>query len=324
MRRRDVLCFLSAAGAWPFAAQAQQGKRALRVAWVGYLPRTSPMIAVIPRRLAEFGYKEGDNLIIDYVQVAGTPESIYAGYRELATRMPDILVSIGSEAALKAALATSVSTPIVALASEFDPVAAGYASSLAKPGGRVTGVYFQRAELVAKRLQFFKEAIPDLGSAVVFFDKATLGQWDAAVAASNKLGVQLFGVELRDFPYEYDDAFAKVPLDLRKNLLVLGSPVFFADRERMAKFGLSHRLASMFDARQYVEAGGLMSYGASYDTLSERVADKVGQIAQGARPGDLPIEQPNHFEFVVNLSTARALEIELSPTLLAAADAVIE
>ena len=259
MRRREVLGFLSAAAAWPLAAHAQQANHTLRVAWVGFLPRSSPRVAVIPRRMAELGYREGDNLVVDYVRVDGTPGSFLAGYRELATRRPDILVSIASEAALKAALATTDATPIVALASDFDPVAAGYASSLARPGGRVTGVYFQQAELVAKRLQFFKEAISDLGSTVVFYDKASLEQWNAVVAASGALGVQLFGVDLRDPPYEYDRALAEVPPDRRKYLLGLGSPSFFVDRERLAKFALSHRLASMFSARQYADAGGLMS-----------------------------------------------------------------
>jgi putative tryptophan/tyrosine transport system substrate-binding protein len=141
MKRREFLGLAAgAAAAWPLAAQAQQKKGMLRVAWVGFLPRSSPLVATTPRRLAEFGYREDENLVIDYVQVAGSEEAIYAGTRELAARKPDILLAVGPEAALKAAIAYAPTTPIVMLAADYDPVARGYVSSLARPGGRITGL----------------------------------------------------------------------------------------------------------------------------------------------------------------------------------------
>ena len=131
--------------------RAQQAKGMLRVGMVGFVPRTSPLFTVFPRRLAELGYREGENLIIDYVQAAGTDKALDAGYREVAARKPDILMAIGPEAALKAALASTQTTPIVMFAIDFDPIAQGYVSSLVRPGGRITGLYFQQIELVVKR-----------------------------------------------------------------------------------------------------------------------------------------------------------------------------
>jgi putative tryptophan/tyrosine transport system substrate-binding protein len=325
MKRREFLGLAAgAAAAWPLAAQAQQKKGMLRVAWVGFLPRSSPLVATTPRRLAEFGYREDENLVIDYVQVAGSEEAIYAGTRELAARKPDILLAVGPEAALKAAIAYAPTTPIVMLAADYDPVARGYVSSLARPGGRITGLYFQQSELVVKRLQFFKEAIPDLTSAIIFYDAISAEQWRAAEAASGKLALRLSAVDLHDPPYDYGRALAEAPPDNRKNLFVPVSPGLFADAERLAKFALSNRLASIFAAREFVAAGGLMSYGASFEKMTDRMNDKVIQIAQGAKPADLPIEQPTKFQFVINLATARALGIEFSQALLARADDVIE
>ena len=258
------------------------------------------------------------------MQAAGTDKALDAGYREVAARKPDILMAIGPEAALKAALASTQTTPIVMFAIEFDPIAQGYVSSLGRPGGRITGLYFQQIELVVKRLQFFSEAIPDFNSAIVFYDQTSGDQWKVAEAAGGKLGLRLSGVDLREPPFDYERALAEAPLDNRKNLFVLTSPGFFIDRERQAKFALRNRLASMFGAREWVDAGGLMSYGASFEKMSERMVDILVQVARGAKPGDLPIEQPTKFEFVVNLATARALGLDLPQTLLARADEVIE
>ena len=325
MRRREFFALaVGAAATWPLAVRAQQAKGMLRVGMVGFVPRTSPLVTVFARRLAELGYREGENLIIDYMQAAGTDKALDAGYREVAARKPDILMAIGPEAALKAALASTQTTPIVMFAIEFDPIALGYVSSLGRPGGRITGLYFQQIELVAKRLQFFSEAIPDFNSAIVFYDQTSGDQWKVAEAVGGKLGLRLSGVDLHDPPFDYERALAEAPLDNRKNLFVLTSPGFFIDRERQAKFALRNHLASIFGAREWVDAGGLMSYGASFEKMSERMADILVQVARGAKPGDLPIEQPTKFEFVVNLATARALGLNLPLTLLARADEVIE
>jgi len=325
MKRREFLGLAAGAGtSWPFAARAQQAKRMLRVGAAGVSPRSSSYYVAFERRMAELGYREGDIFTFDHVQADDKNKTIDAAYREIAERKPDILLASGTEANLKSALATSETTPIVMLAVSYDPLALGYVASLARPGGRVTGLVLQQIELTRKRVQLLKEAIPDMTSAILFFDRYSGDQWKAAEDAGARLGVRLSGIDLRDPPYDYDRALAQAPTNNRANLLVPTSPRILADRERLAQFALRNRLASMFTYRPWVDAGGLMSYGQSIDGMFRQIADVVDQIARGAKPADLPIQQPTKFEFVINLSTARALGIELSPSLLARADEVIE
>ena len=285
VRRRDFIRFLgSAATAWPLAARAQQAKGMLRVGVVGFVPKTSPVNA-LPRLLAELGYREGENLIIDYVQAAATDKSLDDAYREIAARKPDIMAALGPEAFLKAAIASSQVTPIVMMAIDYDPFAHGYVSSLARPGGRITGVFLEQIELTVKRLHIFKEAIPDINSSIVFYDEPSRDQWKAAEDAGVKLGLRLSGIDLRDPPYDYDRALADAPPDNRKNLFMPTSPLFFADIERLAKFALRNRLSSMFAFRDWVDAGGLMSYGASYESMdsSDRALHRPGRARRKAR-----------------------------------------
>jgi putative tryptophan/tyrosine transport system substrate-binding protein len=323
MRRRDFIQLAAVASSWPLAARAQQAKRTLRIGWVIFTPRSA--FDPFESQLAELGYREGENLTWDIVRIADPNKSLVEdAYREIASRNPDILLAWGPEIVLKAALASSQTTPIVMIALDYDPIAHGYVASLARPGGRITGLFVQQIELTVKRLQFFKEAVPDFNSAVVFYDAVSRDQWNAAEAASGKLGLRLSGIDMLDPPYDYDRALAEAPPDNRKNLFMPTSPVFFNDRERLAKFALRNRLSSMFGLREWVDAGGLMSYGGKSEERTGRTAQIIYRIARGARPSDLPIEQPTKFDFVINLSTARALGLELSPTLLARADEVIE
>jgi putative ABC transport system substrate-binding protein len=164
-----------------------------------------------------------------------------------------------------------------------------------------------------------------LQSATVFWDKVSADQWRAAQTAAPALGLRLLGVEFREQPYDYERGLAQLPSDGQRVLIVLTSPVFAVpERARLPEFALRHRLASMFSLREYVDVGGLMSYGASFTGMYRRMAEYVDRIARGAKPADLPIEQPTKFEMVVNLKTARALSLEIPPTLLARADEVIE
>jgi putative ABC transport system substrate-binding protein len=297
----------------------------LRVGAAGFAPSSSPYLVAFERRMAELGYREGENFTFDYVRATGPGLAEYeAAYREVVKRNPDILFAPGPEFTLMSALAASQTTPIVILAFDYDPFAHGYAASLAQPGGRVTGLQVQQIELTLKRLQLLKEAIHDSDSAVVFYDRVSWDQWKAAEAAGAKAGLRLAGIDLQDPPFDYDRGLSQAPQDNRRNLFVLASPRFFADRERLAKFALRNRLASSFPVREWVAAGGLMSYGPSLNAMYARAADFVDRIARGAKPADLPIEQPTKFELVVNIATARALGLELSPTLLARADDVIE
>jgi putative ABC transport system substrate-binding protein len=211
------------------------------------------------------------------------------------------------------------------VAIDYDPLARGYVSSLARPGGNVTGISIPQIELTEKRLQIVREAFPDVPAIAVFWDKISADQWHAAENAAPKLGLRLAGIEFREQPYDYERALAQLPLEHRRVLMVLTSPIFAVpDRARLPDFALRHRMASIFSLRQYVDVGGLMSYGVSFTALYRRSAEIVDRVARGAKPADLPIEQPTTFEFVANLKTARALGLHIPPTFLARADEVIE
>jgi putative tryptophan/tyrosine transport system substrate-binding protein len=323
-RRKFLATLGGAAVAWPLAARAQQSaKKMLRVGTVSALQQSSPLWAAFVRRMAELGYQEGKTFTFDFVP-ATREEDYETGYRTLAAREPDIVLATGVEIALKSALAATRTQPIVMIAIDYDPFARGYLSSLARPSGNVTGVFFQRIDLAAKRIQLVKDAFPDMPAATMFWDRVSADQWQAAQNAAARLGLRLYGIELREPPYDYERALSETPPDHRGMLIVATSGFFFRDRERIADLALRHRIPSMFVFREWVEAGGLLCYGPSITALFGRVAEFVDRIARGAKPADLPIEQPTKFELVVNLKTARAIGIVPSTAILLRADEVIE
>jgi len=273
--------------------------------------------------MAELGYQEGKTFTFDFVLIA-REEDYETGYRTLAAREPDIVLATGVEIALKSALAATRTLPIVMIAIDYDPFARGYVTSLARPSGNVTGVFFQQIELAAKRIQLVKDTFPDVPGATMFWDRSSADQWKAAQNAAATLGLRLSGIELREPPYDYERALREAPPDHRGIVIVGTSAFFFRDRERIADFAVRHRIASVFVFREWVEAGGLLSYGPSITAQFVRVAEFVDRIARGAKPADLPIEQPTKFELVVNLKTARAIGIEPSTAILLRADEVIE
>jgi putative tryptophan/tyrosine transport system substrate-binding protein len=323
MRRRAFITLLGGAPAtWALAARAQQsGKKMLRVGTVSALQQSSPTWAAFMRRMAELGYQEEKTFVFDLVSAANE-EDYETGYRTLAAREPDIILATGPESALKSALAVTRTLPIVMIA--IDYFARGYVTNLARPSGNVTGVVFQQIELAAKRIQLIKDAFPDRPAATMFWDRLSVDQWQAARSAATTLGFQLSGIELRELPYDYDAALGQAPLDHRGMLIASTSPFFFRDRARLADFALRHRILSMFVFREFVDAGGLLCYGPSITALFGRVAEFVDRIAGGAKPADLPVEQPTKFEMVVNLKTATAIGIDLPTAILLRADAVIE
>ena len=325
MKRREFITLLGgAAAAWPTAGRAQQpAKKMLRVGTVAGTQKSSPQWAAFLRRMAELGYQEGKTFTFDFVPVA-REEDYETGYRTLAAREPDIVLATGVEIALKSALAATRTLPIVMIAIDYDPFARGYVTSLARPSGNVTGVFFQQIELAAKRIQLVKETFPDVPGATMFWDRSSADQWKAAQNAAATLGLRLSGIELREPPYDYERALREAPPDHRGMIIVATSPFFFRDRARIADLAFRHRIASMFVFREWVEAGGLLSYGPSLIAQFVRVAEFVDRIARGAKPADLPIEQPTKFELVVNLKTARAIGIGLSTAILLRADEVIE
>jgi putative tryptophan/tyrosine transport system substrate-binding protein len=323
MKRREFITLLGGTAAWPLAAHAQQSPMPVIGFTVAGTPRSSPQWVAFERRMAELGYQEGRNFSFDFLQAASADE-YEALYRKLAARGPDVILAIGTEIGLKSALAVTRTVPIVMIAIDYDPFARGYVTSLARPSGNLTGIVFQQIELAAKRIQLIKDSFPDRLAATMFWDKFSADQWEAARSTAVKLGLQLSGIELREPLYDYEAALDQAPLDHRGMLIVPTSPSLFHDRARLADFALRHRILSMFVFREWVDAGGLLCYGPSITALFGRVAEFVDRMARGAKPADLPIEQPTRFEMVVNLKTAKAIGIELPTAILLRADEVIE
>jgi putative ABC transport system substrate-binding protein len=326
MRRREfvaalVLSACGLASPCPLRAQAKM----LRVGVVSpAVARTAPVWAAFEQRLRELGYVEPQNLVVDFLNAPLDVEHDTEAMQELVRRKVDVIIAAGPEIALKSAVAATSSLPIVMLAIDYDPVARGYVASLARPAGNVTGVFFQQIELSAKRLQLVRDAFPQAQGAAVLWDAAAADQWQATQNAAATLGLRLTGIELRAPPYDYERALTQAAAVDGGILIVLASPVFFSDRERLTEIALRHRMASMFVFREWADVGGLLSYGPCINGLFRRAADYVDRIARGTRPADLPIEQPTKFELVVNLRTARAIEVTIPSAILLRADEVIE
>ena len=324
MKRREFITLLGGASAWPLAARAQSaGMLKVGMVAAGSQSRSAPNILAFRQRLSDLGYREGNNLTFEFAHATDVGD-FARGYRELVARKMDILVAPGPEIALQSALAATDSLPIVMVAIDYDPIARGYVNSLARPGGNITGIFLQQLELTAKRLQVVKDAFPELQAATVFWDELSADQWRAAQSAAPALGLRLFGSELREQPYDYEQALARAPADYRGWVFVMTSAFLFRDRARTAELALRHRLASVFAFREWVEDGGLLSYGPNVAEMFRRAAGYVDQIARGAKPSDLPVEQPTKFEFVLNLKTARAIGFATPTALLLRADEVIE
>ena len=210
------------------------------------------------------------------------------------------------------------------VAVDYDPIARGHVASLARPGGNVTGVYFQNTELASKHLQLIREVAPDKSGVAVFWDQASADYWTALQAAAPRYGLRLTGVELRERPYDYAGALAALAPADREFLVAVSSPFFFLDRARFAEVALAHRVGSLVFPKEMAAAGGLMNYGASIVEMFELAATYVDQIAKGAKPSELPVQQPVRFQLTLNLKTANAIGLAVPPTVLAQADEVIE
>ena len=322
MRRREFVTLLGGAAAWPLAARAQQRLEMLRIGTISTLARERPTWRAFEQRLRELGYVEGDNLAVDY-SIERNFHLYASATQEMIRRKVDIIIATSNDV-LKLAMAATNTLPIVMVALDFDPFRLGYLTSVARPTGNVTGVFLQQVELSLKRLQILKEAFPTIEAATVFWDHRSAYQWQETQDAAASLGLRLAGIELRDLPYDYDQALARIPSDHRDTLLVMASPLFFDDRQRLADFARRQRIASVFGQREHVDAGGLLSYGPSIPGMYRRAAEYVDKIARGANTTDLPIEQPTRFEFIINLKTAKLIGKELPTSILLRADEVIE
>jgi putative tryptophan/tyrosine transport system substrate-binding protein len=236
----------------------------------------------------------------------------------------DLIVATGPEVALQAVVGASRSIPIVILAVQYDPIERGYVSSLARPGGNITGVFYRQPELAAKQLELLTQTFPEKSRLAVLYDTNSADQLSAAEEAARSMPLELRPLKLEKPPYDFGAAFQTMAQGTAQMVLVLSSPFFVERRPEVAALAIEHRLPTMFVFKSYVESGGLMSYGVEQLAMYRRIGLYVAKILNGTKPADLPVEQPTRFELVVNLKTAKALGLELPPSLLARADEVIE
>jgi putative ABC transport system substrate-binding protein len=312
----------------PLAAEAQQSGRVWRIGLLDYASADPGRVAywrAFQDRLRELGYVEGQNVVFQQQWGNEQVSRLQGLVTELVATKVDILVTATNAATLAAKQGTS-SIPIVT-ATGSDPVELGFVASLARPGGNVTGVTSISSELSAKRLGLLKELIPKVSRAAILWERANRGAAlnvrDTEVAARS-VGIALQSVSVRADPRDYEAAFAAMKRDGAGAVIVVQSSAFFSDYRRIADLALTHRLPSAGGSKEYPEAGGLISYGADYPDLFRRTAGFVDKILKGAKPADLPVEQPTKFELVVNMKTAKALGLTIPPSLLLRADQVIE
>ena len=327
MRRREFITLLgSAAAAWPFRALAQQVGSTVRIGVLGPTLQsvsTAANYKVFLEELGGLGFNNGQNISVEYRQIddPGGPFVIAA---ELMRSHPALIVALGPEIALKAILQESRETPIVIAAINYDPVARGYVASLARSGGNITGVAFEPLELARKQVELLTQAFPDQSKLGILWDDVSADQFRAAESAAKVLNVELSPLKLTDPPYDFATAFRTLAERGAQKLLILSSPYFAKSRPLLAELEIQYRLPAMFIFKSYVQAGGLMSYGAPQAVMYRRAADYVAKILKGAKPADLPLERPATFELVLNLKTAKALGIEIPQAILLRADEVIE
>jgi putative ABC transport system substrate-binding protein len=235
-----------------------------------------------------------------------------------------LIFASGPEASLQAVMGVSGFIPVVMIAINFDPLARGYIASLARPGGNITGLVFQQLELAQKQVELLTQAFPDRTRLAMLFDAQTADQFVAAERAAKALNLQVQALRLENPPYDFDAAFRRALSGGAQIVLVLSSPFFLPERNRVVELAKTHRLPSMFIANHWAEAGGLMAYGADFPLMYRRAADYVAKILKGTKAADLPVEQATKFELIVNLKTVRAIGIELPTAILLRADEVIE
>jgi putative tryptophan/tyrosine transport system substrate-binding protein len=311
----------------PFA-WAQPAARVYRIGFLGSDPvaslPTNVLIGALLGRLEELGYAEGRNLVVE----RRTSEGRNDRYRALATELvhlkSDVIIAPGTAAALAAKEATST-IPIVTVVAG-DPVGSGLIASLARPGGNVTGMSSAGGEVTAKQLELIKEIVPRLSRVVVLSNGSTalhVTLLKELAAAARTLRIRVDSVDVRN-PQDLERAFVAIAKEPPEALIPLDDPLMFQERRRIADFALRYRLPSASFQRFFTEAGTLLSYGPSFAELFRSAATYVDKILRGAKPADLPVEQPTKFELIINLKTAKAIRLKIPATLLQRADHIIE
>ena len=331
MIRRTALVAVLGLGllAASLAAEAQQAAKVARIGWLALNLAAAPRVPEAFRQgLRDLGYVEGRNVVIEYRDAKGTPERLPALAAELIALKVDVILAPNTPGALAAKQATKT-IPIVFASAASDPVTSGLVTSLARPGGNVTGLTGLGPELVGKCLGQLTQAVPGVTRVAVLWQPGALGEraeketLKGAEVAGQALGVRLQFVEARD-PDDFDRAFSDMTRARAGALSVLGSAMFCNERTRLVDLATKHRLPTVFPWKDGVDAGGLMSYGPDGPDLFRRAATYVDKILKGAKPDDLPVEQPTKFELVINLKAANALRLTIPQSVLGRADHIIE
>ena len=312
----------------PVGAEAQQPAKVHRI---GLLSPSSPSDPRMQRRLEAFrqglrelGYVEGQNIAIESRWAEGKYDRLPGLAAELVRLKVDVIVAVGVPA-IQAAKEATRTIPIV-MAYVTDPLALGLVASLARPGGNITGLSLMAPELVGKRLELLKEVVPRVSRVALLSNPVNPGnaaQVREAEVAARALGVRLQPLEARD-PKQIESAFAVITRERAGALIVLVDSVLIDHRTRIADLAAKRRLPTVYGLREHAEAGGLIAYGASRDDMSRRAATYVDKILKGAKPADLPVEQPTRFELVLNTKTAKALGITFPPSIMVRTDQVIQ
>ncbi len=325
-RRRFISAVTLSLLAVPLAVQAQQAGKVYRVGFLGHSTAALEANLVGPFRegLRDFGYVEGQNILIEYRWAEGKYERFPALIAELIALKVDVIVTAGTPASL-AVKKAAPSIPLVMVA-VGDPIGVGLVASLARPGGNATGLSSIAPELEGKRLELLREVVPKLSHIAVLWNPDNpfhAGSLKEARAAAQALGikVQLLGVRASE---EFPAMFAAILRERSGALLTLADRLFLHNRARIVDFEAKHRLPGVYAYRELVEAGGLMSFGPSYPGMHRRAAYYVDKILKGSKPADLPVEQPTKFELMINLKAAKALGLTIPPSVLQRADRIIQ
>jgi putative ABC transport system substrate-binding protein len=325
-RRQFITLLGGAAAAWPLAARTQQAGKTWRIGWLtGSSPEaTSGLHSAFVQGMRDFGYVEGR----DFVMESRFADGNYERFPELAADLVRLNVDViltGTTSAIRTLQRATTTIPIV-LAYSTDPVGNGYVASLAGPGGNITGLSSSADDTSPKQLELVATVVPNVSRIGLLGNPASpnyTGVRKGAQNAAQKVGLSFVPVEARD-PQEIENAFVAFGKERVQAFIAAGDAVFFAQRQRIAELALRNRLPSIFSQREYVEAGGLMSYGENLADFYRRAASFVDKIFKGARPADLPIDQPTRFNLVINRKTADALGVAIPPQLYIFADEVME
>ena len=329
MKRREFITLLGGAAVWPVAGRAQQAERVRRIGVINGGgaaddPETLANIAAFLQVLQQLGWTDGRNVRIDTRLAGGNADSIRKYATELAALAPDVIFAIGT-AAMGPLLQATRTVPIV-FAIVADPVGAGFVESLARPGGNATGFMQFEYSLSGKWLELLKQIAPGVTRAAVLRDpdiSSGAGQWGAIQSAGPSFGVEVSPVNVRDAD-EIERAVTTFARQPNGGLIVTGSALANVHRDLIVTLAARHKLPAVYYRRYFVTSGGLISYGPDFVDQFRRSAEYVDRILKGEKPADLPVQAPTKYELVINLKTAKALGLQVPPTLLARADEVIE